>query len=146
MFTRVGNIIFASVALLVFLMSEAGCHSAVSSSRSRLQHGPVTVREIVADSIVLIWFAGAVGLSSRKRLAWIGSLLGVGASACFFAASLVMILWLYFHPSPEMGRTQALDGAGFIATHAIAVGEFAILLSLSLALFIGLLQMRKELK
>jgi len=146
--TRIGNLILASFALLIFVMAESGCHSALSSSPPRLHHDPVTAREIVMDSIVLFWFAGAVGLSSRRRLAWIGSLLGVGASACFFAVALVGLVGLYMFPNEEMHRLRYISGtaSGYLAGLVIGVVEFSVVLALLLAVFIGLLKMRKDLK
>ncbi len=143
---RVGNLLLASFALMVALMSEAGCHSALSSGPPRLQHGPITIREIVEDSIVVFWFAGALGLFSRKRLAWIGSLVGTGASACFFAVTLATIVGLYLFPNAEMERLREFGIGGYLVALVIAVGEFSILLAVSLGLFIGLLRMRKELR
>jgi hypothetical protein len=145
MLTRIGNLILASLALMVSLMGEAGCHSAVSSSPPH-PHGPITIREILIDSIVIFWFAGALGLFSRKRLAWIGSLVGTGASACFFAVSLVTIVGLYIFPNADMERLRDLGGSGYMAALIIGVGEFSVLLVVCLGLFIGLLRMRKELR
>jgi hypothetical protein len=145
MLTRVGNLILASLALLISLGSEFGCHSAFSSSPPKPQHGPITVPEIVMDSIALFWFVGAVGLFSRKRLAWIGSLVGTGASACFFAVSLVTIAGLYIFPNADMERLRGFGIDGYIFTLIFIVVEFSVLLAVSLGLFIGLLRMRKEL-
>src|SRR5208283_4659139 len=125
---RVGNLILASLTFLVSLMGEAGCHSAVSSSPPRLHHGPITIREIIIDSIALFWFAGALGLFSRKRLAWIGSLVGTGASACFFAVSLVTIVGLYIFPNADMERLRDFGIGGYFVALVIAVGEFSVLL------------------
>jgi len=145
MLTRVGNLILASLALMVSLGAEAGCHSAVSSSPPH-PHGPITIREVVMDSIVIFWFVGALGLFSRRRLAWIASLVGIGASACFFALSLVTIVRLYIFPNADMERLRDLGGSGYIAALIIGVGESSVLLAVCLGLFIGLLRMRKELR
>ena len=98
------------------------------------------------DSIVVFWFAGALALFSHKRLAWIGSLVGTGASVCFFAECLVTIVWLYIFPNEEMARNKDIGIGGYIAALVIGVGQFSILLAVSLGLFTGLLKMRKELK
>jgi hypothetical protein len=98
------------------------------------------------DSIVLFWFAGAVGLFFRRRLAWVASLLGVGTSVCAFAVSLVMIVWLYIYPNAEMNHLRDIGGAGYIFALIFGVGQLSILLALSLGLFVGLLKMRKELR
>ncbi len=142
---RAGNLILASFFFLAMLMGEAGCHSALSSSPPRLHHGPVTIREIVMDSITLVWFAGAVGLFFRRRLAWIGSLVGTGASAGLFGALGVTAVTFLF-PGAEVWQERG----SALATRVIAIigtaGFFSVLLAVSLALFIGLLRMRKELR
>jgi hypothetical protein len=143
MLTRVGNLILASLALMVSLMGEAGCHSAVSSLPPH-PHGPITIREVVMDSIVIFWFAGALGLFSRRRLAWAGSLLGTGASACFFATSLVTVIGLCIFPSAEQARDW--DFGGRIFSLIFGGGMFSALLAVSLGLFVGLIRMRKELR
>jgi hypothetical protein len=141
---RVGNLILASFFFLAMLMGEAGCHSALSSSPPRLHHGPVTIREIAMDAITLVWFAGAVGLFSRRRLAWIGSLVGVGASACFFGALLGTAVWSCLFPDAAMERLKEFGSAGYAAALVILFGQFSLLLAVSLGLFVGLLRMRRE--
>ena len=138
------NLIFASLAFLISIMGEAGCWWA--GSPPPIPHGPITIREVLADSVVLTWFAGAVGLFSRKRLAWVGSLLGVGVSACFFAAALLTTVWLYFYPTAGMEENRAFGVTGYIAALVIIGGMFSMLFALFLGLFIGLLRMRKELR
>jgi hypothetical protein len=100
MFTRVSNLILASLALLIILIVEAGYDSALVLARPH--HGPISVRKILIDAIVIFWFAGALGLFSRKRIAWVGSLLGIGASVCFFVSCLVDVvgLWVFQSSNP----------------------------------------------
>jgi hypothetical protein len=126
-------------------MAEAGCHSAVSSSPPRLHHGPITAWEIFKDLVVVFWFAGALGLFSRKRLAWIGSLLGNGATACFFATLLVELAGLYIFPNADTERTRDRSGVGYIVALVIMAGEFLLLFAISSGLFVGLIRMRKDL-
>ncbi len=134
--TRLGNMFLACSALLVAFMAEAGCHSALSSGPPRVSHGPVTLREVLVDSVAVIWIAGAVGVSSGRRFGWIPSLIGTGATAIFFGSSFVGIWILYF--SPE--EPQLL--AGVIIGSAL----FAGLCMACVAVFIGLIKMRKELR
>lgn len=143
---RVGNLILASLAFVVSVMAEAGCHSAVSSSPPRLHHGPITAWEILKDLIAVFWFAGALGLFSRKRLAWAGSLLGTAAAACFFATLFVEMVGLYIFPNADMERLRDMGSSGYIAALVIMVGEFSVLFAISLGLFVGLIRMRKELR
>jgi hypothetical protein len=142
---RIGNLFLASLACLVMLMAEAGCHSALSSAPPRLRHGPITAWEILRDLVAVFWFAGAVGLFSHKRLAWVGSLLGTGISACFFATLLVETVALYFLPDAGVGQIRDRGDGGYIIALIVFAGEFSVLLMASLALFVGLFRMRKQL-
>jgi len=143
MLIQVGNLILASLALMISLMGEAGCHSAVSTSPPH-HHGTITIREVVTDLVVIFWFAGALGLFSRQRFAWVGSLVGTGASACFFAEGLVGVFTLCIFPSAEEARDWGLGARMF--SLVIGGGQCAFFLAVSLGLFVGLLKMRKELR
>ena len=147
MLTRAGNLIFASFALLISIGVEIGCHSALMFSPPRSHHPPITVREIVMDAVALFWFAGAVGLFFRKRLAWVGSLVGVGATVCDIAAFLIEFIWFNLYPNAEMYRLNPDIGSpGDTRAFYDSIIELSLLLVLSLGLFIGLLRMRKELR
>jgi hypothetical protein len=143
---RVGNLIMASFFFLAMLMGEAGCHSALSSSPPRLHHGPVTIREIAMDAITLIWFAGALGLFSRRRLAWIGSLVGVGALVCASVAILATVAGLYLFSWGELMQDQGVARVSHIFAIVATAGFCLVLFAGSVGLFIGLLRMRKELR
>jgi cyanate permease len=124
----IANLFFASVAILSALLA-------------RLRHDQLPINAV--DLVVLIWFAGAVGLFFRKRLAWIVSLLGVGATACIFAACFVTIVALHIYPNTDDGLFKDSKTAGFVV---FALGCFTLLFALSLGLFIGLVKMRKDLR
>jgi hypothetical protein len=151
MFIRIGNMVWASLALLVFVMAEAGCHSALSASPARSHHGPITLLEVLFDVVVLVWFAGAVTLFLRKvpaRIGWTSSLVGVVAAICFFSAGVVTLVWVSLEPnSPDNVRLSELGvGAAERAfTSMTAIIMFCIPLGISVLLCIGLLLKRREL-
>ena len=95
--------------------------------------------------IVLAWFAGAIGLFFHKRLAWFGSLIGVGSSVCVFAACLVTIIGLYLFPDADVDHLKVLGGGGYILAQIFSITQFSLLLASSVGLFIGLVRKRKEL-
>jgi hypothetical protein len=74
---------------------------------------------------------------------WIGSLLGVGMTVCFFAGCLVTIVALHIYPNTDEGLFTDSRTAGFVV---FALGMFTIPFALSLGLFIGLLKMRRQLR
>jgi len=95
--------------------------------------------------IVLAWFAGAIGLFFHKRLAWLGSLIGVGSSVCFFAAFLVTIIGLYLFPDAEMDHLNVISGGHYKFALIFGITQFSLLLAGSVGLFVGLVRKRKEL-
>ena len=105
--------------------------------------------EVIADLIVVLWFAGAVVMSQSKRfarlagLAWSGSLLGVGATACFFAAIVGTSIWMAFFPSPE--DLAGPGGTGFRISALMAACMFSVPLATCVVLFAGLLRQQKKL-
>jgi hypothetical protein len=146
MLTLVGNLILASLALLVCFMGEAGCHSALSSLPPH-PHGPITIREVVQDALVICWFAGAVGLFYRKRIAWwLGSLIGIGATACFFGALLGAAVWSCFFPDASMERLKDHGSVVYAMALVFLFGQFSLLVAVSLGLFVGLFRMRRDLR
>jgi hypothetical protein len=140
------NLIIVSGALLIFIIGESGCHSALSMSPPRLHHPPITVRELATDSVTLFWFAGAVGLFFRKRLAWVGSLFGVGASVCVLTAFLAAGIGVCLYPTAETEQYICRDqaGGGYIFAYVVTLTQFSILLAICLRLLFGLFQTRKE--
>jgi uncharacterized membrane protein len=143
MLVRIANLIFASGALLISVMALTGARWAGSPPPT--PH-IFTVREFVGDLVISFWFAGAIGLFFRKRLAWISSLVGVGTSVCFIAVAFATIIGLYLFPNEDMHHLRDIGGSGYIAALVIAIVEFSVLLALFSALFIGLFKMRKDLR
>jgi hypothetical protein len=141
------NLIFASVAFMSGVMAEFGVRAWAGSPPARPH--PVTARGLIMDLIVLCWFAGAVGLFFRKRLAWVGSMIGSGASVCLWAAALVTGIGLFFFPNhfpnAQMERLRNDGQAGYIFSIVATLLYVSFLLAISLGLFIGLLRKRKEL-
>jgi len=127
-------------------MSEAGCHSALSSLPPH-PHGPITIREVVQDALVIFWFVGAVGLFYRKRVAWwVGSLIGIGATACFIGALFGAAVWSCLFPDATMKDFKHDGSVGYAVALVILLGQFSLLLAVSLGLFVGVFRMRRKLR
>jgi hypothetical protein len=144
---RIANLICASVAFLSMTMATCGVRAWAGSPPVRPH--PMTARGLIMDLIALCWFAGAVGLFFRKRLAWVGSVIGTGASVCFWAAALVTGMGLFLFPdlfpNAQMERLRSSGLAGYNIAIVFALIYLSVLLAISLGLFIGLLRKRKEL-
>ncbi len=123
----------ASLAFLIGVGSASGCHSAVSSTAARPAHLPTNLREIIFDAIVIVWFFGAVALTSGKCIGRIPSLLGCGSAACGFAAAVVIAIGLCFSSD-----IRDVSVGIFVAV------LFAVLCAICVALFVGILKMRSE--
>ena len=148
MLVRTGNLIFASCAFVLDLMVLCGVRHA---GPPPISHYLDNARGIIVDLIVLCWFAGAVGLFFRKRLAWVCSLIGVGASVCLFGAISVTGIGLFFFPhffpNAEMEKLRNMGGypGGYTFAIVFVTTWFLFLLASSIGLFIGLLRKRKNL-
>jgi hypothetical protein len=136
------NLIFASGAFLLFVVGESGCRWA-GSPPSR-PHPPMTVREIMMDAVVFFWFAGACGLFFKRRLAWIGSVIGVGLAVSLIAAGLITIIVACVYPDAEMERLKDIGNGGYLFALVFGVTESSIALAMCLRLLLGLFQMRKD--
>jgi hypothetical protein len=134
--TRIGNIVLACIALLLAFMAEAGCHSALSSAPQRVSHGAVTLREVLVDSITVLWFAGAASVSAGRRFGWIPSLIGSGAAAAFLGV-LSVGLWTAY-----LSQTGREELAGVI----VGSVSFGVMCAACVAVFIGLIRIRRELR
>jgi hypothetical protein len=134
--TRVVNMLLACGTLLLAFMAEAGCHSALSGAAQRVSHGPVTLREVLIDSIAVIWFVGAVSVNAGRRFGWIPSLIGSGTTAAFLGL-LAVGLWTAYlsHTGKEQLAGVILGSVQFGGCCAVCV-----------AVFIGLILIRRELR
>jgi hypothetical protein len=140
------NLILASGAILITIMAFSGCRSALSPPPPPNPH-PETARGIIMDLVAVCWFAGALGLFSCKRLAWVASVVGAGAAVCFFGASFFTIIALYLYPTEEMNRNRNFGdfgNTGYIFALISIVTQFSFLLAISLRLLIGLFRMRRD--
>jgi hypothetical protein len=119
MFTRVINLVLAAVTTLFAILD--------------IVEFPPTFELVLFTVIAPCWFAGAIGLLFRHRLAWCASLLGVGTLLCssltMFASGIVL--------SPV--AQDPTDGIGYMLIFGF-IGSL-----LSLAVIIGLFRMRKDL-
>ena len=137
------NLILASGAILITIMAISGCHSAVSPSPPPSPHRE-TARGIIMDLVAVCWFAGALGLFSHKRLAWVGSIIGAGTTICFFGACFFELIALYLYPTTEMNQIRDSGDAGHILAMMVGVTQFSLLFAIAFRLLIGLLQMRRD--
>lgn len=107
----------------------------------------LNLRDCVIVLVLLCWVAGAIGLFFHKRLAWAGSVLGVGATVFFFAEGLIRILVGYFYPDAAIYNNRNYDGvgaSGYILALLFSLTVLSVCLAISLRLLFGLLQVRRE--
>jgi hypothetical protein len=120
MLTRVANLLFA---LLLALASVYG----MANEGSRWDF-----MSFVLSFITFCWLASALGLFFRKRLAWYGSLLGVGTMVAGSVTLLVVGIALI--PTSQ----DPTEGAGM----ATIVGVFGLLIFVPV--LVGLLRLRRK--
>jgi hypothetical protein len=120
MITRVLNLILAFLASLLFVLPVA------------TDPRPPDVGSVLRMLLPLCWLAGAVGLSSRNRLAWCASLLGVGLM--FSAAVTMFAVGLRLMPIAQ----DSTDGIGYM----LILGVLGLLFSTPV--LIGLFLLRRQ--
>ncbi len=120
MTTKIFNLIFAGLGTLIFtseLVKDSGNREWVS---------------LLLTLVNLCWLLGAIGLFFRSRVAWCGSLVGVGV---MLSGSVTMFLvGLKLVPIAQ----DPTDGIGY----AIIIGFFGVLLSAPL--LVGLVRLRRK--
>lgn len=121
MVTRILNLLLASAVALMVVPSlfEAWRH--------------LDAMGLVCILVVVCWLAGAIGLFFGSRLAWCGSLLGVGTMLAF-SLMMAALSWRLMPTARD-----PTDGIGYIMTLA-KVGVL-----ISGAVMFGLIRLRKEL-
>jgi hypothetical protein len=143
MCVRIWNLVLASLALSILLTGMAGCRWAGSMSPPGAR--PMNTGSLIGASVALCWFAGAVGLFFRNRLACLGSVLGLAASTLCFVIALVTIVGLYLFPDAQMKKMKESDYAGgYEFAFFFPVTLCSVFLTISLRLLIKLLRHRKE--
>jgi hypothetical protein len=142
---RICNLIFASLAVLIILGGLNGCRWAGSSSPPRLHPFSdfMTPTGIIMSAIAISRLAGAFGLFSGKRLAWVGSVIGAVAATFSFASRLVGFFVIFIHPSAEIIEIRNSPNGGYIFVMVFYLTLFSLLLAFAVRLVIGLLHLRR---
>lgn len=146
----VGPIIIGSFVLLALrkMNTRAICimNLIFASGATLLVIGAISnIRELVVDLVAVFWLAGAMGLFFRKRLAWIGSVIGTGTAVAFSATLVVTLVTNFLYPDAEMNHTKEFSIAGYALTLFSGLTQFSLLFAICLRLLLGLFKIRKEL-
>ena len=104
----------------------------------------VIYRKAFLNLFATIWFMGAIGLSFRKRLGWVVSLICVAACVVFFCVSLSDIAQVYLYPSDELNRTKDFGLGGYLFGFIFLTTVFSVLLAIAVWLLVKLLHIRRE--
>jgi hypothetical protein len=147
MLIRIGNLILASLFLLLVCF---GFLAMIWPDNWGLLSPPpprpkpfydTAVVWTICVLIICIWIISAAFLFDRRRFAWFGSLLGVGSAICLFVFALIDGVCGGFSRDEDLYSS----GAEFIIAMISAIGFTIACLTVSVAIFIGLIKNRKEL-
>ena len=149
MFTRIGNLILASLflALVVFAflaMIWPDNWRLLSPPMPSAQPTPFYDTAAVCAGgilVIVIWIISAAFLFDRRRFAWFGSLFGVGSAICVFVCLLIGGLLGGFSRDEDLYSS----GASFVMGMISAFVFIIIGLIFCVAVFSGLIKNRKEL-
>ena len=141
---RIANLVMASLAVMFFAGEWVNLEWVGSewAGKPPFEPPPLDAWTFLRGLIVLIWLSGAIGLFYRRKLALVGSLVGLGSCALLFGRILVIALWLFAFPDAEMKKIQT--GEGYGVGELFVVTLFGGILGISVSLFVKLVRSRKE--
>ena len=145
MFTRIGNLILASLFFLGMIWPTDW--RLLSPPPSPAWVEPRPFYDTMVAWLICVWFISAGFLFFRSRLAWFGSLLGVGSAICLFAVGLIGAMRGFIFPNDDEAAHMAqIHGVALIMAMMTLLGFLVVCLAFSVGLFIGLLKRRSELR
>ena len=143
--TRIGNLVFASFFMLMII----GRDWRWAGSPAPTPHVPMPFYGVLLTALICVWFASAVFLFFRSRIAWFGSLVGVTLAIGFYMFVLASVVREFFFPNAQQAHDQAAVIGGTVSLvflYALGVAFFTFWFALTIGLFIGLLKMRRDLR
>jgi hypothetical protein len=94
-------------------------------------------------SFAILWLVCAIGLFSRNRIAWCGSLVGTAVSVCVLVAAFGATIPTFLYP----GAQDTPHSGPFLVGHVYSIinilAWLCLALTVSLHLLFGLLRLRK---
>ncbi len=140
--TQIGNLLFASLFFLGLIWPDDW--RLLSPPPTPAADAPGRLYLTMAAAFICLWFLSAVLLFFRSRLAWFGSLMGVGAAIFLFLSVMFEVVRESFFPSPAADVPPSLP-ALVMATVTMLLFLVAFL-AFSIGVFVGLLKCRQELR
>lgn len=143
--TRIGNLVFASFFMLMII----GRDWRWAGSSAPSPHVPVPLYGVLLTASICIWFASAIFLFFRSRIAWFGSIVGVALAISFYVFVIASVVREFFFPNAQQAHDQAAVIGGTVSLiflYVLCVAFFAFWFALAIGLFVGLLKMRRDLR
>ena len=140
--TQIGNLLFASLFFLGLIWPDDW--RLLSPPPTPAADAPGRLYLTLVAALIGLWFLSALVLFFRSRLAWFGSLLGVGAATISFACIFFGVVRVSFFPSPTADVPPSM-AAQVMATITMLLFLLAFL-AFSIGVFVGLLKSYKELR
>ena len=101
------------------------------------------LRWLAAASFAICWLMCGIGLLSRKRIAWCGSIVGSGVLLCFLVATFSAVLAITIYPAEETLNSGPML-AGYVYSRMLIFVSLCLALTVSFWLFFGLLRIRRD--
>lgn len=101
------------------------------------------LRWTAAASFAVCWLVCAIGLFSRKRFAWFGSIVGDGILVCLLAAAFSAAVATIIYPSDDVLDSGPLL-AGYVFSLILVFTWLGLALAFTIWLLFGLLRVRRD--
>ena len=140
--TQIGNLLFASLFFLGLIWPDDW--RLLSPPPTPATDAPGRLFLTLVATLICLWFVSALVLFFRSRLAWCGSLLGVGAAIFLSLYVMLEVVKESCFPSPTADVPPSMP-ALVMATVTMLLFLLAFL-AFSVGIFTGLIKSRQELR
>ena len=140
---RIMNLVWASFFVLLIIWPDDW---RMCFSPEPAPPAPLTLRLLMEDTMIWLWFAAAWALFFRSRLAWLVSLIGTGWAIWIYATLLYESAELYLNPNEKLKQQMVSIPDACMMAMITWLGFSIVLLTLTAGLLLGLVKMRKEVK
>jgi hypothetical protein len=145
---RIINLFVAFFFVLCVIVPDSWCYGPYNPSPPLPgPHGPLTAREVILTAVTFVWFASALGLFFRNRLAWFGCCFGIGMATYISEILLIdLVAEVLYGPAAGGGTVPWRALVVRILAPVMMIGAASVPAVICVGLIIGLIKSRRDLR